>query len=293
MITVRIPTSARILAPALALTLLGVACDPDTTAPEIPYAPGEPTSTLPPLDGAPAPGEALTPAVRHAPLPDVRVWGSLRGINADGDTSPNVTLRDALDALDGPGELVALGNVAGLRGEITAVGNTLAISRPCDDGLCQETLSPDDIPDALAATLLVATRVEGWIDLFAPEDLDLDALATFLANTRQERGLGNDPMPVVILGAIDHFHGHVVDADRLGARIAGTCEDRAARLPAITGDDLEGRLVLFHDPGPPGRIVSHVRPLHVHALLADGRSLHVDAATVRAGNRIRIPRTEY
>lgn len=261
---------------------------------DVPFAPGEPTSELPPLQDADEATPAETPltGVRHTALPEVHVWGTLRQINVEGDIRPTITLFEALGSLTGPGELIALGNVAGLRGEISARGDRVHVTRVCEAGLCSEVLPPDQLDVELAATLLVATRVEAWHEVHASGSLDLDSLAALIGELRAERGMGDAPMPVLVMGTLDEVRGHVVDADALGGDIAGTCAERGTRLPTVHEHDVAGEIIAFHDPGPRGRIVDHVRPLHAHVVLSDDRTLHLDHVRIPAGTRIRIPQTE-
>jgi acetolactate decarboxylase len=213
----------------------------------------------------------------------VRVDGALRAMFHEGRTGAEVSLEGWLPDPD----LVAVGALADLAGEVTLAGGRAYLARPEGaDAARTETLQRTDA----AAALLVSARVPAWQSLVTEHEIgfeDLDAALRELATAA-----GIEPgsrFPFLVEGEVRGLSWHVID----GRRLAGGGSSHTDHLAAAVNlhrDRAEALLVGFYSETDE-RVFTHMGSrTHLHCVLEEPlASGHVDEVTLPAGTRVRFP----
>lgn len=211
--------------------------------------------------------------------PDVRVWGGLHAIMAEGKTGPTVKLVEVPHP-----HLYALGALSELRGELLILDDRKVASYPAPEGV-----RLDQDAGAESATLLVAAQVPAWTRVPIAADIsaaDFDARIGAMA-----AAAGVDvtkPFPFLIEGRFHDVAWHVLDGDKLPATASHDDRMSAARrgtLPAA-----EGVALGFYSTSHVGVFTHMGRKTHVHGLFAAlGIMGHCDDLGVAAGSVLLLP----
>ncbi|RME40202.1 MAG: hypothetical protein D6788_03870 [Planctomycetota bacterium] len=213
----------------------------------------------------------------------VRMWGTLRGVLRDGDTSGKVRLSDAIKPHG-----MGIGAPEGLAGEIVVLdGETWVARADARDRVVTHHPAP---PDTSATFLAIAT-VPRWVDARTEGGLTLDGLAKKVRALAKKSGIDRKkPFPFVVKGRFSTVRLHILNGRCPFA--APRPGDAAARDPVrVQADRVRGMLVGFYDEGPPGILTHAGKRLHVHAILQDEHHTvgHVEAVSVEPGATIRLP----
>jgi hypothetical protein len=252
-------------------------------------------------------GATHTPAQKpthggHAAMPQtpvtgpfqLSVHGAFQAMVGAQDYRPKVRLQTVMAT----GATEAVGAVAGLRGEITAIDGKLLVTygRPCPD--CKH-------PGQDHATLLASARVNAWREPIAlPSDLAGPALDAFIVEKAKEAGFDvTRPLPIrlkgtligvrmhVLRGANPHFKGH--GAAHGGAHGGGHGGGHAmAEQEDMAADRIDGEVVGFYAPGAAEGVITHPgEPFHYHWVdPARTRTAHLDAFGMAKGAELLLPK---
>lgn len=299
----RLPTSP-VVSPIVALiltTALTPACRSEQAAAPVPDS-AESKVASPAQEAeasAPAAEQAAAaadePAVDERGWPRVTTYGALRTINLEGKIEPVVRLRDAARQGSDAAPNFGLGALGNLRGEVTLFDGEFHLAIAGDHGqVVYETRSVEELGDEHDATIFFATRVDSWDDVpldVLPDSagLDYEGLEAFFEGLVAERDLPRDrAIPFRIEGQAEEIAWHVVDSRRFPD--GGTsCEER--RESSIKEFARVGRVELFgyYSTVHTSVIVDHTTNVHVHAVLEDGRSGHVDGFKIGKDAVVKIP----
>ncbi|MHC5209883.1 MAG: hypothetical protein ACYTG2_04100 [Planctomycetota bacterium] len=214
---------------------------------------------------------------------ELQVHGALRAMMHEGRTGAVVSL----DTLLPDPELVAVGALAELAGEITIVRGTASLSFPDgDDAVRTETSERSDA----GAALLVAARVPAWRRVVTERPIpfeELDARIAELAGT-----LGSGPgqrFPFLLEGTFEQLRWHVIDGRRLDAG-ASSHEDHVAAAVITSAERTPATLVGFYSESDGGIFTHMGARTHVHCIIDEPVSSgHVDHVVVPAGTTLSVP----
>lgn len=211
----------------------------------------------------------------------VERWGSLREVLRNGETQGRVTLSELRERP----ELVGLGVLEGLSGEVTMIGDKLWVSTVGKSKLQTKTVGAND---ATQAAFLVSARVTAWREWTLEEDMNLEALEAYLEPVLSESSLSQlDTVPFLVKGSFKALEAHVVNG---GCPFAA---DEALRKEPVREERSEviGTLVGFRTSLPPGTLTHHGSRLHVHVALEDQAPYagHLDSVVIAKGSRVLLP----
>ena len=214
---------------------------------------------------------------------NVQMWGTLRGVLHDGDTSR----KTRLEQVAGP-HSVGIGAPERLAGEIVVLdGKTWVSQADGQDGV--RTHHPA-APDTMATFLAMAT-VPRWIHERTSARLSLGQLEQSVRIAAAKNGLDPaSPFPFLVEGRFSKIELHVLNG-RCPFAQPQVDDDLAHDPIRIRTDGVRGILVGFYSEGPPGTLTHAGTCVHVHAVLQDDRHTagHVDAVTVEPGAAIGLP----
>ena len=228
---------------------------------------------------APAGGHAA-PA-EGAPFA-VRAFGAFRMMIHRQDYSAKTTLGAAMAG----GASEAVGAVAGLKGEITALDGRLIVTY---GGAGCPACPP---PPQESAALLATGRVSAWrAPVTLPADLSGAALDAFIVAQARAAGLDVDkPFPARLAGRLIGVKMHVLEAPN--PAFAGHGGGHAmAKQDDIAAASLDGLVVGFHAPAAMQGVITHPgEAFHWHWVdPARTRTAHLDAFGVAAGAQLLLP----
>lgn len=212
-----------------------------------------------------------------APAPALVTHGSLREALRDGEVGARVDVAEVMSP-----DLVAVGAVEGLAGEITVADGVCHVSSVRDGAVQNRTT------DAVAATILFGCEVRGWQNVEVEADVPAGDVETFLARTAAARGLQpNERFAFIVEGKFEDLQLHVLN---------GECPIRAGRLgvemtsPPFekTFSNVAGRLVGIYDAEGGGVSTHHGSATHIHAVV-EGMTGHVESVAIVAGATLRLP----
>ena len=166
---------------------------------------------------------------------------------------------------------IAVGALAGLRGEVTVLDGKVRTSRVSGDAI----VTTDGAGDGQAA-LLVVSRVPAWrsVTLRAPI-ADAAALATAL----REAGLRPDaPAAFVVEGTLTVLDWHVVDGPHEHGAPSGLVRHTPGRALVVG----------FYSTAHEGVFTHMGESIHAHVWIDDATG-HVDQMAFAAGATLRIP----
>jgi len=213
----------------------------------------------------------------------VRMWGTLRGVLHDGDTSGKVRLSEATKP-----HSVGIGAPEGLAGEIVVLNGETWVGQADANGRA-ETRYPAP-PDAMATFLAMAT-VPRWVDSLTDGRLSLDGLEHSVRAAAEKNGLDTKaPFPFVVKGRFSSVKLHILNG-RCPFAPSQPDDDPTHDPIRVQTDATQGVLVGFYYDGKPGVLTHAGKKLHVHAVLQDEHHTvgHVEAVSVEAGAVIRVP----
>jgi len=215
---------------------------------------------------------------------NVQMWGTLRGVLHDGDTSAKVRLKDVA----GP-HCVGIGAPEGLAGEIVVLDGKTWVAQA--DGQGSTRTQHPAAPEATATFLAMAT-VPRWVNQHTNERLSLGELEQSVrAAAAAANGLDPaSPFPFLVEGHFSTIELHVLNGRCPFAQPKVDDDPTHDPIRTRTGG-VKGILVGFYSDGPPGTLTHSGTHVHIHALLQDERHTmgHVDTVTVEPGAEIRIP----
>ncbi len=213
----------------------------------------------------------------------VRMWGTLRGVLHDGDTSGKVRLSEATKP-----HSVGIGAPEGLAGEIVVLDGETWVAQADTTGRA-ETHHPAPA-DAMATFLAMAT-IPRWVDSRTNDRLSLDGLEQSVRAAAEKNGIDmKAPFPFVVEGRFSNIKLHILNGRCPFAQ--SQPEDDPSHDPVrVQADGERGVLVGFYYDGKPGVLTHAGKKLHVHAILQDGQHTvgHVEAVSVEPGAVIRVP----
>jgi len=213
----------------------------------------------------------------------VRMWGTLRGVLHDGDTSGKVRLSEATKP-----HSVGIGAPEGLAGEIVVLDGETWVAQADATGRA-ETHHP--APTDAMATFLAMATVPRWVDSRADGRFSLDGLEQAVRAAAEENGLDTKaPFPFVVKGRFSKIKLHILNG-RCPFAPSQPDDDPAHDPVRVQADATLGVLVGFYYDGSPGVLTHAGKKLHVHAVLQDEHHTvgHVEAVSVEAGAVIRVP----
>ncbi len=204
------------------------------------------------------------PATRPVEVPAVKVVGSRQHI-IDGDLGGRMRLGDLP-----PGDVVGVGPIEGLLGEVTILDGELHVGVLDDNG--QPLDLPPDVAEQKSAIFLAYSIVPDWASVEIEPPADLAGLQSAIETAATEQGMDLDatPFAVKIRGNLTHLRYHimwrVMDADHPSpVRVFERQDVEATLVGFYTRTDADGH---YSHPG---------KPLHLHAVLPSESD---DAATV-------------
>ena len=234
-------------------------------------------------------------------------YGTLRGMVHEGKTAGVVSLRDGLNYP----HAYAVGALAGLAGEVTALDRQVWISRVEGDSIATTRVDAGALATSDSAALLVVANLSNWKQIPIPRDVsdeDFDRTIEELASSagRDTRST----FPFLIDGPLAELHWHVLNARNLPGVAGGGADSAANRQGDSKADDadphadhIEGSvrgevpetrsatLVGFYSRNHHGIFTHMGSDTHVHVILPDSNLTgHVDHVRLRAGAVLRVPR---
>ena len=212
---------------------------------------------------------ASPPPVPPAP-PAVEVHGALRAIMHGGATDGRVTLGDVVTP-----HTIAVGALAGLRGEVTVLDGRIATARADGDGV----VAAEGATDARAA-LLVRADVPAWRDVRLTAAIDADGFDDAIEAALRDAGVDvAAATPFVLDGTFAILDWHVVDGPHTHGEVHGVRRSTPGAAVVV------GFFSRHHEG-----VFTHMgQATHVHVLVA-GATGHVDRLAVAPGATLRVPR---
>jgi acetolactate decarboxylase len=198
---------------------------------------------------------------------EVTVHGELRALMHGGDPGGVV----ALDDVAKPGA-VAVGALAGLRGEVTILDGAVHTS-----SVVGGEIAPGTERDA---ALLVIAHVGAWREVRIGADVAASELDAGIEAAL--RGAGVDasrPVPFVLEGDFPVLAWHVVDGPHTHGAPSGIVRDTPG--PAV--------VVGFYSSAHEGVFTHMGQRTHLHVIVG-GTTGHVDDLAIKAGTELRVPR---
>lgn len=213
--------------------------------------------------------------VAHVHAPDVKVWGAVHAIMAQGKVGPTVTLAE----LPGP-HLYGLGALSELRGELLILDDQRLVGYP-------DRLDPDGRGEK--ATLLVAATVPAWVRTPIREDIPAAELDARIAALAVAAGLDvSRPFPFRVEGHFKELRWHIHDGENLPA--TATHDERMAAARRGTLATADGAALGFFSTGHGGVFTHMGRHTHVHAWLPSaGLVAHCEEMGIAAGSVLLLP----
>ncbi len=237
-------------------------------------------------------GDVLWPAIAITlgfgctqPKWDGRIhqWGAMREVLDEGLTQARVRVEEVTHSAHS----YAVGALEGLAGEVTVLDGEVWISRvePGSDSARRIETRANDT-DAKAA-LLTAAYVPAWRTVSIDRDLPQAELDEFLKSAAASHALGaNTTFPFMIEGDFAEVRLHVVNKG-CPMSAGDATEPYRATLRSV-----RGLLLGFYSAEPPGVFTHHGSNTHLHVLIKHPEPItgHVDAVTIGAGSKLRLPR---
>lgn len=207
---------------------------------------------------------------------DVKRWGSMHEVMAEGAMGPRVRLVDASRA-----DVVGIGALAGLEGEISIVDGTTWVTRS------RTSTKLDTTSGAAAggeATLLVTATVHEWVGVQIDREIDLADLVAWSGLD----ALGWDVVPFVVKGRLVGLDAHVLHG---ACPFAGDVPPDKAPVRKHASSAF-GTLVGFWARDGAGTITHRGEHVHAHAVVQgdDAWTAHVDRVRIGTGSTLYLPR---
>jgi len=208
-------------------------------------------------------------------------WGSVREVMRDGDDRARVEV----GAVVATRHALGVGVLAGLAGEVTVLDGDVWVTRADRAGRLVTERSDGS---GVQAALLALARVERWVSVPLPPDPGRAGLEAAVVAAVERAGLSAaETVPFEIRGELAGLEAHVV---RGACPLAPGVDPDGPDAPLrIRRGRARGTLVGFLTSLPPGELTHHGRRAHVHVLLEDGPTAHVDRVEVAATAVLLLP----
>jgi alpha-acetolactate decarboxylase len=237
-------------------------------------------------DRRPESGARRSPAVASltAASPfDLKTHGTLHGL-MEGKTGAQVSLA----SLRGDKNLIGLGSLSELRGEVWIFGGEVWLSYPKDDktawarelGTLNET-----------AAFVVTARVPEWQMHAVSREVPFDELPGFIEGLARAHGLDAErPLPIVIEGELSNLAFNVVDGRGFTTGKKIPREELMAAAVKAEYPRAEGVVVGFFSSKERPEFLHPGARSHLHVLLRDEVQVgHVDRVSLTRASQIRLP----
>jgi hypothetical protein len=223
------------------------------------------------------------PMLKDGPRPfSLAVYGAFRRMMHTQDFSAKVQLKTVMQG----GATEAVGAIAGLRGEITAIDGKLLLTYGTPCPTCGHAGEDH-------ATLLASAKVSGWHQpVVMPSDLIGQALDAWIIAQAKAAGLdAGKPFPVRLKGTLTGVKMHVIRAFNSNFKGHGSGHAMADQ-EEIAADRIEGDVVAFYAPADLQGVITHPgEPFHYHWVdTARTRTAHLDAFGMAKGAQLLLPK---
>jgi acetolactate decarboxylase len=223
----------------------------------------------------------LLVACKSTPPPAVSTYGSVNAVR-QGKIGPTVTIA----ALGPANEVVAVGAMSELRGEITIVDSKVWLAYAREDGTTR-VQSPTTSDEKVA--FLVSARIPKWQTSTLAKEILFTELDAAIEKLAEAAGLDvEQPFPFVVDGTVANLRFHIVDGTKLesGSSHAEASLSRTLLVAKAT-------LVGFYSKGHEGIFTNPGTRTHVHVVVPEGTVTgHVDDVAIRSGSTLRLPDTK-
>jgi acetolactate decarboxylase len=201
-----------------------------------------------------------------------------------GMSRPVVSLKSLRPAKN----LIGLGSLSALRGEIVIIPNEIWVAYPHEAGALRanELGAADE-----TAGFLVTASVPDWQTLPLPEDTDFSELPDAIEKLGESGGLNVErPFPFLIEGAFANLALKVVDGRAFQGQTRLSLEELEVAAAKAKLAAVDGVLVGFFASQDQPEFLHPGTRLHVHAVLpAEELAGHVDRVDLARGTTVRIP----
>jgi len=214
---------------------------------------------------------------------EVRHWGTMLEVLGQGQTQARVRIGDATPSAD----VVAVGALEGLKGEITIVDGNVWIARDAQGAEAIDAAESD-----ASAALLISARVPEWRTVTIKKPIQAEEFETFLRRSAGNAGIDTKrPFPFVLEAALS-VDAHVVRGNCPHAAASG--EEKRLEPERFSIRGRRATLVGFFAEGSEGILTHHGAATHVHVVLPGEPSLmgHVDSVTEVHDGVLRLPKTK-
>ena len=214
-----------------------------------------------------------------APGFEVRWEGKMMRVHRDGDASPRVELTKLADR---PGTF-AIGPLAGLRGEITALDGVAYIAHIVEGKPVVENDWKRQAP------FLVYGYVTAWKEVPLPPSVQTPKdLETLLPEAAREAGLNPAaPFPFKLQVPSGQFDYHIINNTEEGYQVSRPHQELMARFKI---HDRPAKVLGVYSTEHAGVFTHHGETTHIHVISDDGKDAgHLDAATFGEGAMLYLP----
>jgi len=214
----------------------------------------------------------------------VAYWLCAVGSRGEMLASGDLTARIALADLPEDDNLVAVGPVEGLKGEVT-IDRGVAYISTVESGREVVRRTTD-----VGAIFLAYGSARAWRAVRTTSVLDgFDAIEAFVAAEAAAAGLDPDtPFPFRLEGVASRLGYHVIFRTEDG--VHNHAAHRRAKIPFRADGERVAVAAVWADPGSVGRYTHPGRRSHMHAVVDGGRGAgHVDDIRIAAGATLFLP----
>ena len=223
-----------------------------------------------------APDPAAPP---KAPGFEVRWEGKMMRVHRDGDASPRVELTKLAEL---PGAF-AIGPLAGLRGEITALDGVAYVARVEGGKPVVENDWKRQAP------FLVYGHVTAWKEVPLPATVQTPKdLESLLPEAAREAGLNPAaPFPFKLHVPGGEFDYHIINNTEEGYQVSRPHQELMTHLQI---HDRAAKVIGVYSTEHAGVFTHHGETTHIHVVSEDGKDAgHLDAATIGEGAKLYLP----
>jgi alpha-acetolactate decarboxylase len=182
--------------------------------------------------------------------------------------------------------LVGIGSLSGLRGEIAIMDGAIWVSYASGEGTQAERLERPTETAAFAATSEVRTWVALPLDDAVPYERIPEAIERAASRTNLDRAR---PFPVVIEGDFSELKFNVVDGSAL-TNDEPSRDDMLRTAKKISVPRARGSLVGYYAEHDTPELIHPGQRIHLHVILPEAKQMgHLDAVSIDSGARLRLP----
>lgn len=212
-----------------------------------------------------------------------QIHGALRNVNLHGDVSSRVNLNELFGA-DGINH--GVGAMGGLTGELTLSGERLARAIGGAKPIFEVLPASEELDQE--ATFFFATRVEEWQEIRLEEAMGREELSDYLESWTAKTGV-EGALPFRYEGPFESLEAHVVDISSLPEGGGNSCAERKEASYRFRDNGRTGELVGIFTKNHTSIVVDHTTYLHIHVILDNEHSGHVDDFILPEGAVIHLP----